>query len=597
MMKLIVILTLFLGYFENFSAYYVKMFHGKDLEIFGDMKKYRAGCDLKTKKSSCTDKYLIPKEVIQGQDYLGVGVILSASLFYCQGDRSRYQEYDSYKNPSKIFDIMNTFQVVSLKGLGCSDGLVVEAWSQEGAKRAGHQMGKLVAGTYEAVNRVKVVTEFITRDIFKFFGLLFIFLAFAFSYLRRNAFLSEDEDALVRVLPYWILYLFSISDIMQMILPVTKFSSLGNQLVSFLSISAHCYPVLFYVASRSRGRIKEIFSRTVWNPVSLILVIGVLSEYWITFFWFAFWGASLLYFAYGLKDKQYFFLAFSFFLVITILRIMNVEGMPSARTGSVFFCLYMISFSFSKFKYILFEAKRFSKFENAYEYKVKTEKAISEYEKQKALLEQARRVAHDIQSPLAVLEELRSRISDDQSGLFNSSIARLKAIAGNLLQFSTGNSELLSFKDYLLLIKVEKEVLFKCHINLSFEFEYDLYSRIEELTTVSRVVSNLITNSLEAYEGGLPNDPLTLSVGRKEADYIFVAIMNHSGPIQSSVLEKLNSGISFTTKAKGHGIGASSSYDKVTVVGGTILYSSEPSANFVQIRLPLSLFHLSKNGS
>lgn len=196
--------------------------------------------------------------------------------------------------------------------------------------------------------------------------------------------------------------------------------------------------------------------------------------------------------------------------------------------------------------------------------------AISKAEKQRfqeELTETALQVAHDIGSPLAVLEttvlSTSSSLPEESRVVIRNASEKIKDIANGLLNKGKGNILLASnetIAQYPLLSLIqrvvsEKRLEFREREDVQINFEYSdsgygLFSMVK-FAQLSSVISNLINNAFESFEsGGLINIRLM-----EQGKNAVIEIEDNGKGIPKDVLIRLGEmGVTYG-KPDGHGLG------------------------------------------
>lgn len=166
------------------------------------------------------------------------------------------------------------------------------------------------------------------------------------------------------------------------------------------------------------------------------------------------------------------------------------------------------------------------------------EKRILQQDKVKAqaLLNQAKQVAHDIRSPLAVIN---SNSVDEST--FKLAIERLNDIATNLLGQSKDKRKTLEIKEIANQILLEKRFEFP-HV----EFNISSCDKTVHTDAVlaSRILSNLLNNA--AYVSSSVKIEITKNS---------ISVIDQGPGIPEHILKSLENNIGSTTKTDGNGIG------------------------------------------
>lgn len=583
-MKWIFAVTLFLGYFSIYSASWVKLFQGDDLYVHGYLSSFVVDCDIQTKSSVCVDKYILPKEILQKGTYLGTGILISASKYFCEGDSNKFVAFDDPEKPGRIFDLVNTYQTVNLQTLNCPGRLVIETYSYPNHKRTGFQGGALVSGTYEAVDRVKRLNEFVTRDMYRLFFVLLAVFYGIYSIMKKYDLISFDENIFLPYMPYWLIYLGAASDVFEVILPYTGIQNLMQYMVTFFSFAAHGLPVValsFHIGNKSfRGRTKRIVEILFVLISFLLVVFQARDAYFAIFFVFAFFYVLL-----GAKESKSPLIAFGIILIMTLLKVLDFQGMPSGRTTSIFIGFYLITFMGFKIKGILKENFHLALSGKLLNYELKTEKALSQLDKNLALFRQAESVAHDIRAPLAVIETMVQSDSSQQANkIIYEAVQRLGRIANDLLR-TRRNHESASLVELIQKVSLAKEIINNIEVSVNADRVESKKVRPEYQSSIERMYANLLQNSVEA----APGQVVFVSVYVENA-FVVISFQNHAKGVSDKVLEQLNRGIPFSARKEGYGIGSVKSREFVYSVGGEVKYFKNQKGVFTKVSLPLECF-------
>lgn len=557
-----------MGYIGKPVGYYVKLW-SPELELHGSIKDYATDCNKQLQDSFCSNKYLIPNDLIKGKEALGVGVLLSASKFYCEGEEQNYIGYDDLAKPGKLFDQMNTYQTVDLNALGCEGSLVAESWSMKGSVRTGYQSGVLVSGSRIAVGRVKALTEFFNVNIFRTFTIIIGLLLYALNAAHRKRVITVKEPEFLEAFPVWLLFFAGISGSFQLFLPLVDHSLIVNRVVAGFSLGAHALPVLALL-TRDLGRRKRLLL-SFFGFCILIFIMSTSAwlEILLSFFFLASTSYVFLYFIRG----NLFYLFFGLVSTFSLFKMLNYPYFPSARTSGYFVGFYFLIYGSYKLKYGLLQLKEFSQAERALRYMKGSAEAIKNYQRNSILLEQAKEVCHDLRAPLALLKALSTKEGEERSVLA-SSVQRIERITGELLARGRNGPQVpLEAIISLAVSSVEYEKMASIAIN--FEKIKGIAISSENASRLERVLVNLIENSLEAYPNNMEDSEKWCSVeGTLCSEKMKIRIRNRAPEIPQEILVNLNLGVGFTTKVKGIGIGAVSSMKRVKKMGGELKYTT-----------------------
>jgi len=197
------------------------------------------------------------------------------------------------------------------------------------------------------------------------------------------------------------------------------------------------------------------------------------------------------------------------------------------------------------------------------------QKQIVDQKLHEAYAQMARQMAHDIKSPLSALRVFTKNMQnlpEDQAKLIAMAIERIQIIAGdlNLKKLSTNAQLRETFQPKLPMVQF-KEIIHQVLSELTatsrvaFQSTLDLSDQTELISDgveLSRILTNLITNAIEAFDK--PKNLLSISVERSD-DHITIHIKDNGKGIPAEVLPHLwRAGYSFgkeTLPQSGTGLG------------------------------------------
>jgi signal transduction histidine kinase len=211
----------------------------------------------------------------------------------------------------------------------------------------------------------------------------------------------------------------------------------------------------------------------------------------------------------------------------------------------------------------------------------------------------ARQVVHDVRSPiaaLAVLSDSDLRLTPDQEALFSSATRKLQEIIQDLHEkgarvenqkMSDSEREKVNLPSLLAEIKNEKTIEFKgaVKINLIFNKEFESLQVIFRSLEMSRMLSNLINNGVEA---GATEVSLRL---RMEENSVLLEILDNGKGIPRGQLKRVLEKGYTSGKDGGTGLGLSYAKDIMEKSGGSLsLFSEEEGGGGTRIVLRFSNF-------
>lgn len=347
-------MALLIGYSTYWSAYYVKLFHGDDLTIVGTLKDYEFKCtSAGSSESYCTNAYRIPNHIIKNSEWLGAGVIISASKYYCAETPNKSINFDDPLSPGKRFELFHTYQSINLNHFNCPGDLIVEAWSRKNATRIGYQEGSLVVGKYSAVERLKSFYQLLIKDLSRLFSILFLCLFFIYSVMKKLFKRSVNDEPFVQYLAFWCLFSFSASDLVQIIIPLTKYPLLTNRISAFFSLTSHIMPLVFAISTSSYrihkpfiGLFNLLCKKVPFFPypniIHVFFLIICLLPSFATPFVACLLTAAFVGFIFSLFEKNTALTLFCFLITICALNVLNFSWMPNSLTASYYVAFYIL---------------------------------------------------------------------------------------------------------------------------------------------------------------------------------------------------------------------------------------------------------------
>lgn len=215
---------------------------------------------------------------------------------------------------------------------------------------------------------------------------------------------------------------------------------------------------------------------------------------------------------------------------------------------------------------------------------------LLDLEKKLAIQRVSRQVAHDIRSPLSILEtfELSGFKDQEKQKLLRSVILRIREIASDLLEGPKRQGEKQKANLYLLIkscLKL-KELEYSAK-KIEFRLSAKTTSTFSNIPQglFNRALSNIINNSAEALRGeeGL----ISIEIFEKGKN-VYITVKDDGVGISRESLKRIFEE-GYTTKTAGNGLGLSKVKSVLESVGGGISVKSKiGSGTQVKIKLPLS---------
>ncbi|MGB0452629.1 MAG: sensor histidine kinase [Bacteriovoracaceae bacterium] len=216
----------------------------------------------------------------------------------------------------------------------------------------------------------------------------------------------------------------------------------------------------------------------------------------------------------------------------------------------------------------------------------------------KALTTIAKRVAHDIRSPVSALEMVSKDlegITSDKKTLIIEATTRIQDIANNLLENERPHPQTngtVALKPLIESLLTEKRIQFRNFLNLTISLHqekdsYNLFAKLDPIE-FKRVLSNIINNSAEAISG---KDGQIEIKAYSESPWAVIEVQDNGHGIPYDVLTKIKEGKEITYgKPMGNGIGLSSASQYINSISGKLTINSSPKwGTSIRIQLPLAL--------
>ena len=225
----------------------------------------------------------------------------------------------------------------------------------------------------------------------------------------------------------------------------------------------------------------------------------------------------------------------------------------------------------------------------------KASRLESELAVSKATSDLAAQVAHDIRSPLAALGAAAKDLAlpEEQRRLMEGAVGRMQGIADDLLRryrapsAATVKSKpaVCALSGLIEQVLAEKRLQHKEKVGVKIEFigASDEIKALVEPKEIQRLISNLVNNSVEAFNG-----PGTVSVELSAPDgRVLIEVKDNGKGIPPEILAKLGRKGETHGKAGGNGLGLYHARTTIEGWGGSFTMKSEPGqGTAVLITLP-----------
>ncbi len=232
-----------------------------------------------------------------------------------------------------------------------------------------------------------------------------------------------------------------------------------------------------------------------------------------------------------------------------------------------------------------------------------------ESERQLALQDLARQVAHDIRSPLAALDSVMrdlSDLSEDRRSIIRSAVSRIRDIANDLIEknrdaaaqglsisdiirAATEEASVQLVSSHVDALISEKRLQFRSRMGIDIDSRlepssYGLFAKIQPVA-FKRALSNLVNNAVEASgEKG----KVVVELGR-EGESVVLRVRDDGKGIAPDILPRLGHRGMTHGKSEGTGLGLFYARTSVESWGGTLSIESKVDhGTIVTLRVPQS---------
>ncbi|MBC75175.1 MAG: hypothetical protein CME64_04100 [Halobacteriovoraceae bacterium] len=214
-------------------------------------------------------------------------------------------------------------------------------------------------------------------------------------------------------------------------------------------------------------------------------------------------------------------------------------------------------------------------------------------EKERKHANELRKIAHDLRSPVSVLEYLveEAKMSSEKKDLMKNASSSIMSICSTLLTKSRQRSSI--FYPDLLNNVVRSKLIEHRDYDLKLLTtampEVSLEDKIA--SNLERILSNIVNNSVEARKSTV--SPVVTIGTTVTSQYFEISISDNGKGLSKAAQTKVFSP-NFTTKKDGNGIGLYEARDYLHSIGGDIQIDSTDKGVQVSISLPVSFISLEK---
>jgi signal transduction histidine kinase len=225
----------------------------------------------------------------------------------------------------------------------------------------------------------------------------------------------------------------------------------------------------------------------------------------------------------------------------------------------------------------------------------KVECLQNELKIQKELFDIAKKVAHDICSPISSLKIIQSfsrdKLSEQEKEMLDLSIKSINDMSQSLIEKCEQTKELTSGKKHFVINKIQEQYIslysmhtiinckrYQCQgkaVTINFTpLKDDKIIFIKgDLSNFQRMINNLLNNAIEAVEGKDAIVEVSYIVRNNKVE---IMVKDNGNGIPKNVVEKIMNGVEIeTTKKDGHGIGIQQIMSTVKEMNGQVEIKSK----------------------
>lgn len=584
------IFSLLLGYGSELSPYYVKLFAGEKLKTIGLLRQYQEPClDDSKGDAACLVQYRIPHDLFAGKlDYkaVGLGILIRPITVSCQESPNLIMETGNPSETGRVMSDFNKYQIFQLNPLKCNGDILVKNWAPKGSGRYGYANGVAVIGDLTWVELTKNLSQFFQGELSEVFSLAFLIFFIAVSSIKKLTQYETSGTFMDGYATCWLGFNFMVSGLFfDKFIPMEIGFSGVSRVVSFFGACLAWGPLLNYWhgLEKLKWGSHKITSLLLRSPAKyqdiklfylVIIFILFLPGYYHTYRVILI-GAGVLGLITSICFKDLLIGFFSISIISDVLKISMVPYLPASRLFINFSGCILVASLFQQLRVLQYRARL------------------------EGGLDIAKQVAHDIRSPLAVLNNVLQNagaLSDETKSQIAHAVQRIRDTANGLLNGAERSELQLYLKSgynraeildepktvepllrILSLIVSEKRVEIQDRrpiIMLADNLESQPLFVLIQRNRFFGIISNLLNNALEALgeEGHIE-----VSV-RVELMKIQIIILDNGSGMTPDVLSKLGEkGFSYGKKGSesGSGLGVYGARETLETWGGSLNFESQ----------------------
>ena len=346
----LLVLALLAAFSAEWIPHYAAHLPGSNLTTIGRLGAFEVPCtDSAPGELICRNQYHVPAALLAGEGEsgaLGLGMVLSASEIFCEGEATPLATYGDRRTASRALELQAVYQTVVLPQGGCPQGLLVRAWSPQRFNRTGYIGGALVRGDRSSVELLRRTVEFFAAELYLITSvMLALFLAIQRWILRPARIGRPRRDEWYSMAGYWVAFALIKGGLIEVLVPALSRQLLFLRLSNFVSLMAHTLPLLHVLGAipGSNSRLKRLavtlmnpLPRVSISPLALIVAGVCLAPQFAGAL--SLWGFALVLpsIAAGLRLGRPDVLCFALALLLECLKIRNLPFAPVGSTSLIY---------------------------------------------------------------------------------------------------------------------------------------------------------------------------------------------------------------------------------------------------------------------
>jgi signal transduction histidine kinase len=210
---------------------------------------------------------------------------------------------------------------------------------------------------------------------------------------------------------------------------------------------------------------------------------------------------------------------------------------------------------------------------------------LTETQKRIEYANEMRLIAHDIRSPLAIVDYLAQdfQAEKEKAAMLRQAINQINGICDNILKRSKNPETTSSLNDFLQVLIANKKCELKdLDLSLKTNIKSECQINFDEVK-IQSILSNFVNNAAEA---NLDSSKTKVTLRAIQVNDQVIFEVSDNGP---GIKEKLRHNIfqkDFTTKKNGNGIGLYEARKYLHSIGGEINFKTSSAGTIFKIKIP-----------